>query len=86
MDWYQLVVPEAGVYTGPGVSSAIAANRISCSAETRNAKIWVCQKIGYPNFFKKVIRWYTPKISDKAILFAKIQRTFCFGWFISNFC
>ena len=29
MDWYQLVVPEAGVYTGPGVSSAIAANRIS---------------------------------------------------------
>ncbi|CAJ1355090.1 unnamed protein product, partial [Effrenium voratum] len=29
MDWYQLVVPDAGVYTGPGVSSAIAANRIS---------------------------------------------------------
>ncbi|CAJ1396123.1 unnamed protein product [Effrenium voratum] len=28
-DWYQLVVPDAGVYTGPGVSSAIAANRIS---------------------------------------------------------
>ena len=25
-----------------------------------------------------------PQISDKAILFAKIQRTFCFGWFISN--
>ena len=39
MDWYQLVVPEAGVYTGPGVSSAIAANRISCSAQTGNAKI-----------------------------------------------
>lgn len=33
MDWYQLVVPEAGVYTGPGVSSAIAANRISSEAE-----------------------------------------------------
>ena len=29
LDWYQLVVPDAGVYTGPGVSSAIAANRIS---------------------------------------------------------
>lgn len=35
MDWYQLVVPEAGVYTGPGVSSAIAANRISSEAETQ---------------------------------------------------
>ena len=35
LDWYQLVVPEAGVYTGPGVSSAIAANRISRSAEKR---------------------------------------------------
>ena len=33
MDWYQLVVPDAGVYTGPGVSSAIAANRISFWAE-----------------------------------------------------
>ncbi|CAK9055134.1 unnamed protein product [Durusdinium trenchii] len=32
LDWYQLVVPDAGVYTGPGVSSAIAANRISCAA------------------------------------------------------
>ena len=32
MEWFQLVVPKAGVYTGPGVSSAIAANRIRASA------------------------------------------------------
>lgn len=76
MDWYQLVVPEAGVYTGPGVSSAIAANRISCSAETRNAKIWVCQKIGYPNFFKKVIRWYTPKFQTKPFCLLKSKGLF----------
>jgi len=73
LDWYQLVVPEAGVYTGPGVSSAIAANRISCSAENR-----------VPQLFQKGDSMVYPQISDKAILFAKIQRTFCFGWFISN--
>ena len=32
MEWFQLVVPKAGVYTGPGVSSAIAANRIRALA------------------------------------------------------
>ena len=29
LDWYQLVVPKAGARTGPGVSGAIGANRIS---------------------------------------------------------
>ena len=32
-EWFQLVVKEPGVYTGPGVSSAIAANRISALAK-----------------------------------------------------
>ena len=35
-EWFQVVVPEAGVYTGPGVSSAIAANRISTWA----CRVW----------------------------------------------
>ena len=68
MDWYQLVVPEAGVYTGPGVSSAIAANRISRSAE----------KCEPPSFL------IPPHCSEKAILSVEIQEMFCFGWFISN--
>ncbi|CAE7036228.1 pikAI, partial [Symbiodinium sp. CCMP2456] len=35
LDWYQLALPQAGVYTGPGVSCGMAANRISVPAAER---------------------------------------------------
>ncbi|CAL1148770.1 unnamed protein product [Cladocopium goreaui] len=44
LDWYQLVVPEAGVYTGPGVSSAIAANRISYVFGLKGPSMTVARK------------------------------------------
>lgn len=34
------------------------------------------QKIGYPNFFKKVIRWYTPKFQTKPFCLLKSKGLF----------
>eukprot|EP00435_Cladocopium_sp_Y103_P045366 s1029_g13.t1 len=61
MDWYQLVVPEAGVYTGPGVSSAIAANRISYvfGLKGPSMTVTVFASLDSHNFFARSVEHLT---------------------------